>query len=131
MEDQDFQVGDEVEKAVSDVSGVVIKRLSDDNEYSVWVEWEDDDTDTYTKDGRYLTEHKYPTIYHKGSITREGDKIIIDPIKPVRNKWVNVYVDANGKPYFGIGLYQTEKEAKEGNTKAVDYLITIELKRKE
>ncbi|RJR07909.1 hypothetical protein C4588_06070 [Candidatus Parcubacteria bacterium] len=74
---------------------------------------------------------KIQSLFHKGSITREGNKIIIDPVKPARNKWVNLYIDSDGNPYLGDITHESKEAAERRIKSSANYVTTIELKRKE
>lgn len=129
--DMDFQVGDEVERVTYLRKGVITEIRAEKDDYPISVKWGYGDTNNYDISGKSQVCDDYPTIYHFGSIKREGSKIIIDPVKPDREKWVNVYLDSDGKPFFGPrdNQYTTKEAAKENLVSHWDYITTIQLKR--
>lgn len=129
--DIDFQVGDEVETVRYMCKGVITEIMTGKCDYPILVKWGNANTDSYDISGKVLTSDDCQSIYHAGSIKREGHKIIIDPVKPERESWSNIYLDKNGDPFFGA-RFNTHIEATThiGDGSRGEYVTTIQLKRK-
>lgn len=95
--DRDFQEGEPVEHLLKGWSGTV----SCINENHMEIKFSNGRGGIYHLNGKNDLGDNIPTIYHAGSIKREGGKIIIDPVKPVRTPAVNIYIDDKGEPLFG------------------------------
>ena len=78
---------------------------------------------TTEEDSILLPEHVHRTLFHGHDL-----KVHVSEKEPVRYKWVNVYLDGCGSPYFGIvdDKHKIPQEAKE----VPNYITTIELKPK-